>query len=301
MEPHFHGPPSCTSPLLPHAVEWGIRVSTESEDLPTFEYLDNNCAGPMADLGSIPSLRNHTSDQVISLYAPRSWISSPLLPSLPEPHPSDKPHPWHYTTSRTDGKRDGISRSVSFSITMQPTEQWWGRQLRKFCKLKSEQVVDLGPQSPPPPDQLPLPPRKLLSYDRVSRIKGRSLFRTLHHTRHPAAARSGPTRPSKARSAAPKYVASLAELIASSIHAISSPAFSTSYLHPSQRIIASPEMITRHFQKTLLYIHAKMTSESRGQYDQIDVVALLRGPSTKPAKAPTSHLIPPADYKDRIL
>ncbi|KAI5997468.1 hypothetical protein EDD15DRAFT_344342 [Pisolithus albus] len=56
-----------------------------------------------------------------------------------------------------------------------------------------------------------------------------------------------------APAAAPKYVASLAELIASSIHAIFSPACSTSYLYPSRRIIASPEMITRHFQKTIVY------------------------------------------------
>ncbi|KAI6046979.1 vacuolar protein sorting-associated protein 35 [Pisolithus marmoratus] len=73
---------------------------------------------------------------------------------------------------------------------------------------------------------------------------------------------------------APKYIVSLVELIASSIDAISSPAFSTSYLHPSQRIegVASPEMITRHFQNTLSYIHAKKTSENPGRYDEVEVV-----------------------------
>ncbi|KAI5997189.1 vacuolar protein sorting-associated protein 35 [Pisolithus marmoratus] len=73
---------------------------------------------------------------------------------------------------------------------------------------------------------------------------------------------------------APKYIVSLVELIASSIDAISSPAFSTSYLHPSQRIegVASPEAITRHFQNTLSYIHAKKTSENPGRYDEVEVV-----------------------------
>ncbi|KAI5992917.1 vacuolar protein sorting-associated protein 35 [Pisolithus albus] len=73
---------------------------------------------------------------------------------------------------------------------------------------------------------------------------------------------------------APKYIVSLVELIASSIDAISSPAFSTSYLHPSQRIegVASPEVITRHFHNTLSYIHAKKTSENPGRYDEVDVV-----------------------------
>ncbi|KAI6137331.1 vacuolar protein sorting-associated protein 35 [Pisolithus sp. B1] len=76
---------------------------------------------------------------------------------------------------------------------------------------------------------------------------------------------------------APKYIVSLVELIASSIDAISSPAFSTSYLHPSQRIegVASPEMITRHFHNTLSYIHAKKTSENPGRYDEVDVVGAI--------------------------
>ncbi|KAG6328642.1 hypothetical protein ID866_10447, partial [Astraeus odoratus] len=58
---------------------------------------------------------------------------------------------------------------------------------------------------------------------------------------------------------APKFIVSLVELIASSIDSISSPAFSSSYLHPSQRIegVASPDTITRHFRNILAYIHAK--------------------------------------------
>ncbi|KAI5997467.1 hypothetical protein EDD15DRAFT_2245898 [Pisolithus albus] len=69
-------------------------------------------------------------------------------------------------------------------------------------KFNSEQVVGLGPQSPPPANQLPPSPRKLLSHDRVSRVKGRSLFRTFHRTCCPATARSRPkaTRLSKTRS-----------------------------------------------------------------------------------------------------
>lgn len=73
---------------------------------------------------------------------------------------------------------------------------------------------------------------------------------------------------------APKFIVSLVELITSSIDAISAPAFSTSYLHPSQRIegVASPEMISRHFRNTLAYIHAKKTSENPGRYDEVDIV-----------------------------
>ncbi|KIM51553.1 hypothetical protein SCLCIDRAFT_18377 [Scleroderma citrinum Foug A] len=73
---------------------------------------------------------------------------------------------------------------------------------------------------------------------------------------------------------APKFVVSLVELITSSIDSISSPAYSTSYLHPSQRIegVSSPETITRHFRNTLAYIHAKKTSENPGRYDEVEVV-----------------------------
>ncbi|KAL4069049.1 vacuolar protein sorting-associated protein 35 [Scleroderma citrinum] len=76
---------------------------------------------------------------------------------------------------------------------------------------------------------------------------------------------------------APKFIVSLVELITSSIDSISSPAFSTSYLHPSQRIegVASPETITRHFRNTLAYIHAKKSSENPGRYDEVDVVGAL--------------------------
>ncbi|KAI5992935.1 hypothetical protein EDD15DRAFT_956365 [Pisolithus albus] len=51
-------------------------------------------------------------------------------------------------------------------------------------------------------------------------------------------------------------------------------AFSTSYLHPSQRIegVASPQLIMRHFHNTLSYIHAKKTSEDSGWYDEVNVV-----------------------------
>ncbi|KAI5997464.1 vacuolar protein sorting-associated protein 35-domain-containing protein, partial [Pisolithus albus] len=54
---------------------------------------------------------------------------------------------------------------------------------------------------------------------------------------------------------APKYIVLLVEPIPSSIDAISSPAFSTSYLHPSRRIEggASLEMVARHSHSALSY------------------------------------------------
>ncbi|KAF8439372.1 vacuolar protein sorting-associated protein 35 [Boletus edulis BED1] len=73
---------------------------------------------------------------------------------------------------------------------------------------------------------------------------------------------------------APKFIVSLVELITSSIDTITSPASSSSYLHPSQRIegVASPDMIQRHFRNTLQYIYAKKTGENPGRYDEVEVV-----------------------------
>ncbi|KAI6022222.1 hypothetical protein PISMIDRAFT_689263 [Pisolithus microcarpus 441] len=66
---------------------------------------------------------------------------------------------------------------------------------RHFDELKfnTEQIIGLGPQ-------LPLSPRKLLSQDRASRIKGRRRSRTFHHTHRSATTRSRPTRLPKAHS-----------------------------------------------------------------------------------------------------
>ncbi|KAI9462710.1 vacuolar protein sorting-associated protein 35 [Boletus coccyginus] len=84
---------------------------------------------------------------------------------------------------------------------------------------------------------------------------------------------------------APKFIVSLVELITSSIDTITSPASSSSYLHPSQRIegVASPEMIQRHFRNTLQYIHAKKNGEHSGRYDEVEVVGafLKMGISTR--------------------
>ncbi|KAI6095922.1 hypothetical protein F5141DRAFT_624338 [Pisolithus sp. B1] len=67
-------------------------------------------------------------------------------------------------------------------------------------KFNSEQVVGLRPQLPLPPNQLPLSPRDLHSYDRVSHIEGGSLSRTFHHRRRSATTRSRlPTRLPKVR------------------------------------------------------------------------------------------------------
>ncbi|KAF9242390.1 vacuolar protein sorting-associated protein 35 [Melanogaster broomeanus] len=78
----------------------------------------------------------------------------------------------------------------------------------------------------------------------------------------------------KAPAIAPKFIVSLVELITSSIDTITSPASSSSYLHPSQRIegVASPDMIQRHFRNTLQYIYSKKTSEAPGRYDEVEVV-----------------------------
>ncbi|KAI6137323.1 hypothetical protein F5141DRAFT_1288819 [Pisolithus sp. B1] len=81
-------PLSFTSLLPPYTIEQSSGYPQESGDASTFGYLENNFTGPMAGLGSIPSLRDCTSGQVIGSDAPRSWISNPLLPSLQEPQPS---------------------------------------------------------------------------------------------------------------------------------------------------------------------------------------------------------------------
>ncbi|KAF9221315.1 vacuolar protein sorting-associated protein 35 [Gyrodon lividus] len=81
----------------------------------------------------------------------------------------------------------------------------------------------------------------------------------------------------KAPAIAPKFIVSLVELITSSIDTITSPASSSSYLHPSQRIegVASPDMIQRHFRNTLQYIYSKKTSDNPRRYDEVDIVGAL--------------------------
>jgi len=80
---------------------------------------------------------------------------------------------------------------------------------------------------------------------------------------------------------APKFVNSLVELITSSIDNISSPD-----VHPSQRAppgliegVQTPEMITKHFRNTLVYIQRKKYAVSEGTadlcWDDVDVVGAL--------------------------
>jgi vacuolar protein sorting-associated protein 35 len=80
---------------------------------------------------------------------------------------------------------------------------------------------------------------------------------------------------------APKFVNSLVELITSSIDNISSPD-----VHPSQRAppgliegVQTPEMITKHFRNTLVYIQRKKYAASEGSadlcWDDVDVVGAL--------------------------
>ncbi|PPQ71940.1 hypothetical protein CVT26_007169 [Gymnopilus dilepis] len=82
---------------------------------------------------------------------------------------------------------------------------------------------------------------------------------------------------------APKFVNSLVELITSSIDNISSPD-----VHPSQRAppgliegVQTPEMITKHFRNTLLYIQRRKYAASEGtgnvdsRWDEVDVVGAL--------------------------
>ena len=82
----------------------------------------------------------------------------------------------------------------------------------------------------------------------------------------------------------PKFVNSLVELITSSIDNISSPD-----VHPSQRAppgllegVQTPDMITRHFRNTLIYIQAKKNAASSAEggsaasrWDDVDVVGAL--------------------------
>ncbi|KAF8168442.1 vacuolar protein sorting-associated protein 35 [Crassisporium funariophilum] len=80
---------------------------------------------------------------------------------------------------------------------------------------------------------------------------------------------------------APKFVNSLVELITSSIDNISSPD-----VHPSQRAppgliegVQTPEMITKHFRNTLVYIQRRKYAASEGsgdsRWDDVDVVGAL--------------------------
>ena len=71
---------------------------------------------------------------------------------------------------------------------------------------------------------------------------------------------------------------SLVELITSSIDNISSPD-----VHPTQRAppgllegIQTPEMITRHFRNTLLYIQMKKaTVEAGSRWEEVDIVGAV--------------------------
>ncbi|KAF8169937.1 vacuolar protein sorting-associated protein 35 [Pholiota molesta] len=86
-----------------------------------------------------------------------------------------------------------------------------------------------------------------------------------------------------AQAVAPKFVNSLVELITSSIDNISSPD-----VHPSQRAppgliegVQTPEMITKHFRNTLVYIQRRKHAASEGtdavdsRWDEVDVVGAL--------------------------
>lgn len=77
----------------------------------------------------------------------------------------------------------------------------------------------------------------------------------------------------------PRFVNSLVELINSSIDNISSPD-----VHPSQRAppgllegVQTPEMITRHFRNTLVYIQTKKNAagETSSRWDDVDIVGAL--------------------------
>jgi len=82
---------------------------------------------------------------------------------------------------------------------------------------------------------------------------------------------------------APKFVNNLVELITSNIDGISSPE-----VHPSQRAppglvegVQTPEMITKHFRNTLVYIQRKKYAASEGiagvdpRWDEVDIVGAL--------------------------
>jgi vacuolar protein sorting-associated protein 35 len=78
----------------------------------------------------------------------------------------------------------------------------------------------------------------------------------------------------------PKFVNSLVELITASIDNVSTPD-----VHPSQRApagllegVQTPEMITRHFRNTLLYIQAKKVAAEGTpgtRWDDVDIVGAL--------------------------
>jgi vacuolar protein sorting-associated protein 35 len=76
----------------------------------------------------------------------------------------------------------------------------------------------------------------------------------------------------------PKYINSLVELITASIDNIGTPD-----VHPAQRAppgllegVQTPEMITRHFRNTLLYIQAKKVgAEGMPRWHDVDIVGAL--------------------------
>jgi vacuolar protein sorting-associated protein 35 len=77
----------------------------------------------------------------------------------------------------------------------------------------------------------------------------------------------------------PKYINSLVELITASIDNIGTPD-----VHPAQRAppgllegVQTPEIITRHFRNTLLYIQAKKVGAEGmpGTWNDVDIVGAL--------------------------
>jgi vacuolar protein sorting-associated protein 35 len=78
----------------------------------------------------------------------------------------------------------------------------------------------------------------------------------------------------------PKFVNSLVELVTASIDNVSTPD-----IHPTQRApagllegVQTPEMITRHFRNTLLYIQAKKVAAEGmpgTRWDDVDIVGAL--------------------------
>nr|GAT58022.1 vacuolar protein sorting-associated protein 35 [Mycena chlorophos] len=80
---------------------------------------------------------------------------------------------------------------------------------------------------------------------------------------------------------APKFVNSLVELITSSIDNIASPGTHPSQYAPPGLIegVQTPEMITRHFRNTLVYIQRRKNAVSDGsadsRWDDVDVVGAL--------------------------
>lgn len=83
-----------------------------------------------------------------------------------------------------------------------------------------------------------------------------------------------------AEAVTPKFVNSLVELITSAIDSIASPD-----VHPSQRAppgllegVQTPDMITRHFRNTLMYIQSKKLQAGDGaasRWDDVDIVGAL--------------------------